>query len=49
MPMRRIPWDQAAPGHFEVDLVHHGGPIPTGDFVYTLQLGTQKQLRIPRR
>jgi transposase InsO family protein len=38
MPMRRIPWDQAAPGHFEVDLVHHGGPIPTGDFVYTLQL-----------
>ena len=38
IPMRRIPWDQAEPGHFEVDLVHHGGPVPTGDFVYTLQL-----------
>lgn len=38
IPMRTIPWDQAEPGHFEVDLVHHGGPEPTGDFVYTLQL-----------
>lgn len=38
IPMRRIAWDQAEPGHFEVDLVHHGGPVPTGDFVYTLQL-----------
>ena len=36
--MRTIPWDQAEPGHFEVDLVHHGGPSPIGDFVYTLQL-----------
>lgn len=38
IPMRRIPWDITEPGHFEVDLVHHGGPVPTGDFVYTLQL-----------
>lgn len=38
IPMRTIPWDQAEPGHFEVDLVHHGGPSPVGDFVYTLQL-----------
>ncbi len=38
IPMRTIPWDQAEPGHFEVDLVHHGGSEPTGDFVYTLQL-----------
>ena len=38
IPMRRIAWDEAEPGHFEVDLVHHGGPVPTGDFVYTLQL-----------
>jgi transposase InsO family protein len=38
IPMRTIPWNQTEPGHFEVDLVHHGGPDPTGDFVYTLQL-----------
>jgi len=38
IPMCTIPWDQTEPGHFEVDLVHHGGPEPTGDFVYTLQL-----------
>jgi transposase InsO family protein len=38
IPMRTIPWDQAEAGHFEVDLVHHGGPSPIGDFVYTLQL-----------
>ncbi len=38
IPMRKIPWDQSEPGHFEVDLVHHGGPSPIGDFVYTLQL-----------
>jgi hypothetical protein len=38
IPMRRIPWDQAEPGHFEVDLVHHSGPATTGDYVHTLQL-----------
>jgi IS30 family transposase len=36
--MRRIPWDTTEPGHFEVDLVQHGGPHPTGDYVYTLQM-----------
>lgn len=38
IPIRRIAWDQAEPGHFEVDLVHHGGPSPVGDYGYTLQL-----------
>ncbi len=38
IPMRRIPWDTTEPGHFEVDLVQHGGPHPTGDYVYTLQM-----------
>jgi len=38
VPVRRIPWDVAEPGHCEVDLVHHGGPEPRGHFGYTLQL-----------
>jgi len=38
IPIRRIAWDEATPGHFEVDLVHHGGPSPVGDYGYTLQL-----------
>ena len=38
IPMQKIPWDTSDPGHFEVDLVHHGGPEPHGDYVYTLQL-----------
>jgi hypothetical protein len=38
IPMKRIPWDTAAPGHFEVDLVHHSGPVTEGDYVHTLQL-----------
>ena len=38
IPMRRIPWDTTEPGHFEVDLVHHGGPSTSGDYVHTLQL-----------
>src|SRR3974390_2910838 len=25
VPMKRIPWQTSDPGHFEVDLVHHGG------------------------
>jgi hypothetical protein len=37
VPMRRIPWDEQTPGHFELDSVHHGGPMPSGEFVYTLQ------------
>ncbi|MCX7840273.1 MAG: integrase [Anaerolineae bacterium] len=38
IPMRRIPWDEAAPGHLETDLVHHGGDTAAGDYVYTLQM-----------
>jgi transposase InsO family protein len=38
IPMRKIAWDESEPGHFEVDLVHHGGPDPSGDYVHTLQM-----------
>ncbi|HOG46782.1 MAG TPA: integrase [Anaerolineae bacterium] len=38
IPMRRIPWDECEPGHFEVDLVHHCGPDTGGTYVHTLQL-----------
>ena len=38
IPIRRIPWDVSTPGHCEVDLVHHGGPDPKGQFGYTLQV-----------
>ena len=36
--MKRLPWDEAQPGHFEVDLIHHSGPTPSGEYVHTLQL-----------
>ncbi len=38
VPIRRIPWDTAEPGHVEVDLVHHSGPVTAGDYVHTLQM-----------
>jgi len=38
IPMRRIPWDEIQPGHFEVDLVHHCGPSAAGEYVHTLQM-----------
>jgi hypothetical protein len=38
IPMRRIPWDEKTPGHFEVDLVHHCGPSTSGEYVCTLQM-----------
>ncbi|MBV9281918.1 MAG: integrase [Chloroflexi bacterium] len=38
VPMRRIPWDTADPGHLEVDLVHHAGGSAAGDYVHTLQM-----------
>jgi hypothetical protein len=38
VPMRRIPWEEAQPGHFEVDLVHHGGMSSEGQYVHTLQM-----------
>ena len=36
--MRRIPWDTSEPGHFETDLVHHGGESASGEYGYTLQV-----------
>ena len=38
VPMTRIPWDESQPGHFEVDLVHHGGPSSSGEYLHTLQM-----------
>ena len=38
VPMGRIPWDTKEPGHFETDLVHHGGESTIGEYGYTLQL-----------
>jgi hypothetical protein len=38
IPMRRIPWNEATPGHFETDLVHHCGEAAAGDYVHTLQM-----------
>jgi len=36
--MRRIPWDERQPGHFEVDLTHHCGANAAGEYMHTLQL-----------
>lgn len=36
IPMTRIDWGEKEPGHYEVDLVHHGGSEPKGHFVYSL-------------
>ncbi len=38
IPMKRILWNEPEPGHLETDLVHHGGPDPSGQYVHTLQL-----------
>ncbi len=38
VPMGRIPWNTPDPGHFETDLVHHGGESALGEYGYTLQL-----------
>jgi hypothetical protein len=38
IPMKRIPWNEQEPGHFEVDLVHHCGPSAAGEYVSTLQM-----------
>jgi len=38
VPMKRIPWQTSDPGHFEVDLVHHGGESSDGIYAYTLQM-----------
>jgi len=36
--MRRIPWNEPEPGHFETDLVHHSGPDSSGEFICTIQM-----------
>lgn len=36
--MSKIAWDIAEAGHFEVDLVHHGGENTAGEYVHTLQM-----------
>ena len=38
VPMKRIPWNEPEPGHFEVDLVHHCGHTASGDYVHTIQM-----------
>jgi hypothetical protein len=38
IPALRIPWDIQEPGHFEVDLVHHGGRNTIGEYLHTLQM-----------
>ena len=38
IPMKRIPWDEQEPGHFEVDLVHHCGHSASRDYVHTVQM-----------
>jgi hypothetical protein len=38
VPMERLPWNTEVPGTFEVDLVHHSGPVAAGEYVHTLQL-----------
>src|SRR6266852_4240246 len=38
VPMKRIPWETSDPGHFEVDLVHHGGESTEGTYANTLQM-----------
>ena len=37
-PMSKIAWDIAEAGHFEMDLVHHGGESAAGEYVHTLQM-----------
>lgn len=37
IPVGRIPWDEPEPGHFELDLVHHGKEGVKGDYVHTVQ------------
>jgi hypothetical protein len=38
IPMKRIPWSERQPGHFEVDAVHHCGPSTGGYYVHTIQM-----------
>ena len=38
IPMKRIPWNEQQPGHFEVDSVHHCGQSSAGYYVHTVQM-----------
>lgn len=38
IPMRRIPWDEREPGHFEIDFVLHCGDSLSGEFMGSLQM-----------
>jgi hypothetical protein len=38
IPMKRIPWNEQQPGHFEVDTVHHCGQSSAGHYVHTIQV-----------
>ena len=38
IPAGRIAWQEAEPGHFEVDLVHHCGPSTSGHYLHSLQM-----------
>src|SRR5262249_17484669 len=38
VPMKRISWQVSEAGHFEVDLVHHGGASSQGTYAHTLQM-----------
>ena len=38
VPIRRVAWDEQEPGHFEVDLVHHCGPVTSGHYIHSLQM-----------
>jgi len=38
IPIRRIPWEESMPGHVEIDLVHHCGPSPSGQYLHSLQV-----------
>jgi hypothetical protein len=38
IPMKRIPWNEQQPGHFEVDAVHHCGHSSCGHYVHTVQM-----------
>jgi hypothetical protein len=38
VPMKRIPWQEKEPGHFEVDLVHHCGRTASGEYIHTVQM-----------
>jgi len=38
VPMKRLSWDLAQPGHCETDVVHHCGPTASGEYLCTLQM-----------